>query len=1252
MHKHRSLLVAAFVGLLLVLVGLSLLPETAAAQTNTRTPTNTKTPTATRTPSPTPLGGIDAQTKFKITNDITQNLNKGDVGFINLKFDDANTAFTAALDSVRKYKVNDAFINDRDTPQMLNFEFRALVGLGRSAFGKVVAPVRPTDISERAFDNSKGTDESFAPMTDYFTQAVEVAKSLPDKLQGKGWMYWTWGQSYIVRANSLMTTYNSANFFAAFRTEPFRAFTFKSLDMFTKAANAFGLVGDTYRQSAAYWHLGVNEWLFEGTDYGGVSAIEWYKKVAQAHKDGKPGGYGYGWDHPCQSEMEFIQRLDNGSIKDDTVNIVDLMNDLAAQANTCANANEWRGVANAMLAWRKGDPVLAQKAISDLRPAISQILGDRSWIGGQIFSNYVTYTAYSTHYLGRMYSLIGTQPDLALYYLQQAEIAFARTDPPPNLAPPLGMEWEGTQAQLQNMRLIGDNLVLLGRPREAIEKYQTIESRKDFETNVIYPDVLAGLANAYQKLGMYGDSIDPLTKRRAYYEKAIKDAQAQATPDTDLIKLDQTKLIDTNIQLSIPLAVLGRTEEALTGLQQAVDQATAIDDQVLLINTTLRVGDVYLQLDSEDNAISSYSHAADLADQAKPKLSQQLGRALLGLGQLQLKRDLLKDAKDSLTKANQSAQSARDVTSQVKALTALGDLALKGDKPSASGALNSYNQALNIATNAKDPRLSIEVLEAQAALQAQTDAAAATITYYRALVFAQQIGNKEAIARLYARIGQITAASNEPTVATQSFANAVNQVEATQRGFQSESLTSQFAANYAWIYADYLKLLISQKRYDEAFAIAERARARAFLDQLAVGPVDLRKGASADLLQKDNALRQNVEALRGLFTAAQSDNPPDKERITRLRTQLQQAESDYAALFARMQATDPTLTTLTAVEVAPVAQIQAALEADTTLLSYYTTDTQTYAFIITKSNFALVSLDVTQPQLNDAITRFRADEKQAAGLDDLSKWLIQPLVSQLTTKRLIVAPHNVLNYLPFAALPVDASHLLGENYAISYTPSANALLHLPEKVAKPGDLLALGNPVSEGFKPLPFAEDEVKQVTSIIGGQVYIGSDAKEAEIWQKGSQAGVLYIAAHGTFNQRNPLFSALHLTPGDGETGELDAYKIYRLDLTQKTELVVLSGCETAVGKLSAGDEFSGLNRAFLYAGAPNVLASLWSVDDKATGLLMKAFFEARAKGMGITEALQSAQATVRTFKDSDGKTPYASPYYWAPFILTGRG
>jgi CHAT domain-containing protein len=114
----------------------------------------------------------------------------------------------------------------------------------------------------------------------------------------------------------------------------------------------------------------------------------------------------------------------------------------------------------------------------------------------------------------------------------------------------------------------------------------------------------------------------------------------------------------------------------------------------------------------------------------------------------------------------------------------------------------------------------------------------------------------------------------------------------------------------------------------------------------------------------------------------------------------------------------------------------------------------------------------------------------------------------------------------------------------------------------------------------------------------------------------------------------------------GRLEVHEIYELDLTKVTNLVVLSACQTNLGLLSRGDDVVGLNRAFLYAGTPAIIASLWSIDDEATGLLMQRFYTYFKEGINPAEALQKAQKELR-----QQRPEYSHPYYWSAFILTGR-
>ena len=173
-----------------------------------------------------------------------------------------------------------------------------------------------------------------------------------------------------------------------------------------------------------------------------------------------------------------------------------------------------------------------------------------------------------------------------------------------------------------------------------------------------------------------------------------------------------------------------------------------------------------------------------------------------------------------------------------------------------------------------------------------------------------------------------------------------------------------------------------------------------------------------------------------------------------------------------------------------------------------------------------------------------------------------------------------------------------------------------------------------------------------------------------------ILHFATHAKLNEDDPLSSAVLLAKEDREDGRLEVREIFGMDL--KANLVVLSGCETGLGKLSTGDEIVGLTRAFIYAGTPSVVASLWSVDDSSTAHLMASFYR-NLKTMSKVEALRQAQLElIRGEGRSDmlahrgvggiGKLGEAAgsahpapsslsistshPYFWAPFILVGDG
>jgi CHAT domain-containing protein len=204
---------------------------------------------------------------------------------------------------------------------------------------------------------------------------------------------------------------------------------------------------------------------------------------------------------------------------------------------------------------------------------------------------------------------------------------------------------------------------------------------------------------------------------------------------------------------------------------------------------------------------------------------------------------------------------------------------------------------------------------------------------------------------------------------------------------------------------------------------------------------------------------------------------------------------------------------------------------------------------------------------------------------------------------------------------------------------------------------------------------EVNEIQKIFpGSAVFTGKEATEAKVKALSPRYNILHFATHAELDEKDPLLSRILLTASDQEDGRLEVREIFEMELN--ASLVVLSGCETALGKLSNGDELSGLTRAFIYAGTPSVIASLWNVDDSSTAALMGSFYR-NLKTMSKVEALRQAQLSLihnevkgelltqrgvggigkldeasRAKSLSQNAVSISHPYFWAPFILVGNG
>ncbi len=335
---------------------------------------------------------------------------------------------------------------------------------------------------------------------------------------------------------------------------------------------------------------------------------------------------------------------------------------------------------------------------------------------------------------------------------------------------------------------------------------------------------------------------------------------------------------------------------------------------------------------------------------------------------------------------------------------------------------------------------------------------------------------------------------------------------------------------------------------------------------------------------------------------------------------------------------------------------------------------------------SVFSLPFGEDALREAIRSFRnllqksdSDRSQvmsrASSLYDL---LIGPAEARIAAaKRILVSADGPLHTLPFAAL-VRRGQYLVEWKPVNSILSATVYAELKRRrrtTADPaqGQLVAFGDPIYPrlpedreaapagtleiltavrrglSLDPIPATRSEVESIASLYPrARAFVGGEATEERAKSVGSQARLLHFACHGLLNERFPLDSALALTipkhPAEGQdNGLLQAWEILesvRLD----ADLVTLSACDTALGKEAGGEGLIGLTRAFQYAGARSVLASLWGVSDLSTADLMKRFYGHLRVGMSKAEALQAAQIALIHSPE------FSHPYYWAAFQLVG--
>ncbi len=529
-------------------------------------------------------------------------------------------------------------------------------------------------------------------------------------------------------------------------------------------------------------------------------------------------------------------------------------------------------------------------------------------------------------------------------------------------------------------------------------------------------------------------------------------------------------------------------------------------------------------------------------------------------------------------------------------------------------------------------------------------------------------------------LGQCHEQLQDPESAISYYRRAIEALEGMRSRVSSEPLMIGFARNKFGVYERAMHILAgryarqpSAESLEEVFDLMERAKARAFLESVYDARLDIAASELTVLEKRQGVVSQNISKLaQSLEGQAVTE---EARRI--LKNELELEEEEYVRLISEMKAAGRAPEDRWQNALCRMSDIRQLLLAEkAVLLEYFLGEERSY----------LLSISASGGDLHILPDRMRIESSLRGYLKSISDGRLDPRAGFEAAERigrelvpldeadklgtataLIVIPDGILNHLPFEALKIRdglSSRYLVEEMRVSYCPSASSLAVLKsigDRGNRPKALLAVGGPSYKRVRALaggvplsrrdpsvlPFSKKEVVDISKLFSKDevdILAGDSADERTIKKLTlDNYRIIHFACHGFLNGQHPFRSALILTPTDApaEDGFLQMREIYGLSL--KADLVVLSACQTGQGLLERSEGSMGLARPFFFAGARSVIASLWSINDRATATFMQEFYRHFTGGLTAAEALRLTKRRMIGSRQ-------AHPYYWASFMLQG--
>ncbi|MEP6508313.1 MAG: CHAT domain-containing protein, partial [Gemmatimonadales bacterium] len=742
----------------------------------------------------------------------------------------------------------------------------------------------------------------------------------------------------------------------------------------------------------------------------------------------------------------------------------------------------------------------------------------------------------------------------------------------------------------------GDNGGAEALYREALSIHQTsgatAESAFDFQ----------GLGKSLIQRGDYRDAEKALTEALRLHKASGNTADA----------------IDVSIDLAAVETAIGNPDAARSVLQAAERIAGASNQSAKAATLALAEGNVAMQFGGFDDADIQFSRSVRLFRSSSD--SAGLADALEAKALLAHSRG---DARSSLSLLGEAARlhsAAGNRRSASLSNLLMAEVEIAADQPlKAQQTILKAYESFKVLHDPVSQAASLAILGDISLGEGSIDTAARR---YRSGV--SRLGSRSASDvgwRLHSGLGEALRRQGSLTASASEFRAAINAVEKTAAAVRLEQRRSGFLADKWGVYASLASVELARHHTAEAFSVSEQMRARQMLDMLARGHVSgtLASREEQDLRRRISYLTESLQD-GGMQRPAVREPSLNAPLANARRQELDRAQKAYEKHLLTLRDSDPSYARMISAKTRSWKEVASTLRRDQVFLEYLVTDSATTAFVVTTDTIVAIDLHIRHKSLADLAEFSRKTVEQPSSGRSRELWetplrrlygiLIQPVSDAgflRGKEELVIAPHAELHFISFAALIGRDNHFLVDAFRLAYTPSATVWVglrarHFPQRRA--GVLALVPN-----YGKLPGTLLEATAIKRIYGANALIRSGAAATPLALREAlpRVGTVHLATFGVLNKHNPLFSFIELAPGRSDDGRLEVNEVFGLPLSG--QLIILSACQTALASgaladVPAGDDWVGLVQAFLQSGARGVVASLWPVEDRATGELMEQF------------------------------------------------